>query len=101
MGFVYFSSKAYTPDIRGKYSCLSSELAYATPENKRALQNYISNITTSGNTRYKNALEKAFSLLKKSIAPTDRDQRGEYRSANFQNSIEITKTIFSSLVAIS
>ena len=63
MGFVSFSDFAVPPYVKGKYECLSNELAFATPTAKKALTDFITTLDTKDGTKYLPALIAAFRIL--------------------------------------
>lgn len=65
LGIVGFSSESYTPKISEK-SCFETNLAKASPQNKKDLKSFISNLTAGGATRYDKGLEKAFMFFRNS-----------------------------------
>ncbi|XP_015763441.1 PREDICTED: VWFA and cache domain-containing protein 1-like isoform X1 [Acropora digitifera] len=69
VGIVSFSTDISTPGDNGaKSACYGQQLALAVPANIRCLKEYVTGLNPHGKTHYKQAFQKAFSLLKASIA---------------------------------
>ena len=77
VGFVYFDDTAKTPAGSGKYECFSEEIAFATPQNKKQMNETIGKVISSGHSsRYIPALETAYKLLNSTVVTGDRRKRG-------------------------
>jgi len=69
VGIVAFNNYASTPgDVGGKSRCYSEGLALAIPTNIRKMKSYVDGLVPHGQTQYRLAFEKAFSLLKGSVS---------------------------------
>ena len=77
MSFISFSSFELPADPGGDFHCFASELAFATPDNTKALKEYIATITVGGGTNYLPPLKSAMRLLNTSDgAEGDSRKRG-------------------------
>jgi len=76
VGVVAFSGVADTPS-----GCYAEELAFATADNKKVMNEYLETVEAAGGTNYVDALETAFDLLKKSPEILSSKKRREYRKS--------------------
>lgn len=72
-----FGSEAYMAHGMGIKSCFSSQVGSATPDNIRAIQEFIKNshVKNESSDGYVKALEAAFDLLKKVYSNTNYPRR--------------------------